>query len=150
MHTNLVNNSKPVSNINAVMGVNGKDQKVQEKKKLSDFDTFMKIMAAQLQNQDPTNPVKNTEYVSQMAQIKSLSQLQGLSNMVMTNSAYNLIGKSVTYQTTDAAGKSISATGTAQAVINKGNVPYLLVNGGLVKVSDVIMVAPAENQNDKK
>jgi flagellar basal-body rod modification protein FlgD len=150
MHTNWVNNSKPASNINAVMGENGKGRKVQEKKSLSDFETFMKIMAVQLQNQDPTNPVKNTEYVSQLAQMKSLSQLQGLSNMVMINSAYNLIGKSVTCQTTDAAGKLVSATGTAQAVVNKGNVPYLLVNGGLVKVSDVIMVAPAENPNGKK
>lgn len=150
MHTNLVNNSKPASNSNAVIGANDKERKVQEKKSLSDYETFMKIMAAQLQNQDPTNPVKNTEYVSQLAQMKSLSQLQGLSNMVMTNSAYNLIGKSVTYQTTDAAGKSVSATGMAQAVVNKGNVPYLLVNGGLVNVSDVIMVAPAEDKTGKK
>jgi len=150
MHNNLVNNSKPASNINAVIGENGKGRKVQEKKPLSDFETFMKIMAVQLQNQDPTNPVKNTEYVSQLAQMKSLSQLQGLNNMVMINSAYNLIGKSVTCQTTDAAGKLVSSTGTAQAVVNKGNVPYLLVNGGLAKVNDVIMVALAENPIGKK
>lgn len=145
MHTNSINNQKPASNTNAVNGANGKGAKG-----LGDFDTFMKILASELQNQDPTDPVKNTEYVAQLAQVESLSQLQNLNNMIMTNSAYDLIGKSVTYQTTDAAGNPISATGTAQAVIMKGNEPYLLVNGGLVKVSDVVMVAPVANKDDKK
>ena len=161
MHTHSINSSMPASNNapygaknqkvgnngNEALGTNNKN--VKEKKDFTDFETFMKIMAAELQNQDPTDPVKNTEYVSQLAQVKSLSQLQGLTNMMMTNSAYNLIGKSVTYQTIDASGKAVSATGTAQAVIMKGDQPYLLVNGQLVKVSDVIMVAPVAAKDGK-
>lgn len=119
-------------------------------KGLGDFNAFMKILASELQNQDPTDPVKNTEYIAQLAQVESLSQLQNLNNMIMTNGAYDLIGKSVTYQTTDAAGNPTTATGTAQAVIMKGNEPYLLVNGGLVKVSDVVMVAPVPNKEQPK
>ncbi|MBU2703566.1 flagellar basal-body rod modification protein FlgD [Sporomusaceae bacterium BoRhaA] len=114
---------------------------------LSDFNTFMKILASELQNQDPTNPVSNTEYVAQLAQVESLSQLQGMKNMLTTNSAYNLIGTSVTYQTTDSAtGAATTDTGTAKAVVVKNDEPYLVVNGGLVKVSDVIIVAPAASK----
>lgn len=143
MSTNPVNGSSNTTNYGNGTGTQGT-------KSLSDFDTFMKILASELQNQDPTDPVKNTEYVAQLAQVESLSQMQNLSNMVSTNNAYSMIGKSVTYQTTDAAGNSTSATGTAQAVVMKGNEPYLVVNGEFVKVSDVMMVAPVANKDDKK
>ena len=34
---------------------------------------FLKLMTAQLQNQDPFNPVDNTQMVAQMAQFSSLA-----------------------------------------------------------------------------
>lgn len=39
---------------------------------------FMKLMTAQLQAQDPTHPVDNTQFVSQMAQFSQLSSSQDL------------------------------------------------------------------------
>jgi flagellar basal-body rod modification protein FlgD len=41
-------------------------------------DSFLKILTAQLQNQDPMNPSDNTEYVAQMAQFTALEQMQNL------------------------------------------------------------------------
>ena len=114
----------------------------------SDFDSFMKILACELQNQDPTEPVKNTEYVAQLAQVESLSQLQYMNGMLTLSSAYALIGKSVTYRTTDDSGNPTTATGTVQAVVEKNNGIYFLVNGGLVPVSDVYMVAPVPDKGD--
>jgi flagellar basal-body rod modification protein FlgD len=41
-------------------------------------DAFMKILIAQLQNQDPTNPMKDNEFIAQMAQFSSLEQTMNL------------------------------------------------------------------------
>ena len=46
---------------------------------LGTADSFLKILATELQYQDPTEPVSNTEYVAQLAQFNSLQQLSAMS-----------------------------------------------------------------------
>jgi len=65
-------------------------------------EDFIKLMITQLENQDPTDPVKNQDLLAQMSQIGSLqastSLQDSLKNLVMQNnlsSAGNLIGKMV-------------------------------------------------------
>jgi flagellar basal-body rod modification protein FlgD len=43
-----------------------------------DKDAFMKLMLAQMKNQDPTNPMKSHEMAAQLAQFSSLEQLQNV------------------------------------------------------------------------
>ena len=43
-------------------------------------DAFMKILIAQLQNQDPTNPMKDNEFIAQMAQFSSLEQTTNMAS----------------------------------------------------------------------
>ncbi|MEL7463166.1 MAG: flagellar hook capping FlgD N-terminal domain-containing protein [Pseudomonadota bacterium] len=55
----------------------------------SDFDTFLQLLTAQLQNQDPLNPLDSTEFVAQLAQFSAVEQ------QVLTNSALGRIEAAV-------------------------------------------------------
>ncbi len=54
-------------------------------KTVLDQSDFLQLMTAQLKNQDPTQPVDNSQYVSQMAQF---SQVSGVT---ATNAKLDLI-----------------------------------------------------------
>ena len=41
-------------------------------------DRFLKLLVAQLQNQDPLNPMDNAQVTSQMAQIQTVSGIEKL------------------------------------------------------------------------
>ncbi|MDP2308294.1 MAG: flagellar hook capping FlgD N-terminal domain-containing protein [Pseudomonadota bacterium] len=68
-------------------------------------DTFLRLLTTQLQNQDPSNPVSNEEFVAQLAQFSQLEELQGIStgleslylvNSSMNNASMtNLLGRNV-------------------------------------------------------
>jgi flagellar basal-body rod modification protein FlgD len=49
-------------------------------------DQFMKLLIAQLQNQDPTNPMDGSQMAAQLAQFSSLEQLQNI-NTTLTDQA---------------------------------------------------------------
>jgi flagellar basal-body rod modification protein FlgD len=56
---------------------------------------FLKLMTAQMQNQDPFNPVDNTQMVAQMAQFSSLSGISQM-NSTLQSIADKLTGTSAT------------------------------------------------------
>ena len=45
-------------------------------------DAFLKLLVVQLQNQDPTSPQSNTEFIAQLAQFSALEQLASINQSV--------------------------------------------------------------------
>jgi len=90
-------------------------------------DDFLKLLVAQMQNQDPMNPTDSTASIAQMAQFSSLEQMTNIAtsmdalNKSMTNFSQQssltqgaaLIGKTVSGVDTD--GKT-PIEGTVEAV----------------------------------
>ena len=107
---------------------------------LSTVDSFLKILASELQNQDPTEPVSNTEYVAQLAQFNSLQQMSSLNGSMSKFQAYSLIGMEVSYTATDSSGNSLSGTGIAQSVVTNGNDVYVMVDGNKIKLASITKV----------
>jgi flagellar basal-body rod modification protein FlgD len=112
---------------------------------------FLKLLMAQMQNQDPSNPTSGTDYVTQMAQFASVQGITQL-NSSITNllamqgltQGVGLIGKSVTY--TDASGKT--ASGAVSSVTMVGGQPQLVINNTNVGMSQIQTVqASAKRSN---
>lgn len=45
-----------------------------QKKATVDYDAFLTLMVAQLKNQDPTEPMKSSEYMAQLASFSNVEQ----------------------------------------------------------------------------
>lgn len=60
----------------------------------SDFDTFLKMLTVQLQNQDPLNPVDSTDYATQLATFSSVEQ-QVLTNDLLREVSTTLSGNAL-------------------------------------------------------
>ncbi len=64
---------------------------------------FLKLMVAQLQAQDPTSPVDNSQFVSQLTQFSTLSATQDLGTSV-TNLSSNIAASQQTSEILSSAG----------------------------------------------
>jgi flagellar basal-body rod modification protein FlgD len=88
-------------------------------------DDFLKLMVAQMKNQDPMNPADDKDNIAQMAQFSSLEQItnlanatQELANRLSLTQNVGLLGHNVTYKGAD--GTSVSGTVDGLDLANDG------------------------------
>jgi len=81
---------------------------------------FLKLMTAQLKNQDPFSPVDNTQMVAQMAQFSSLA---GITDMNTTLKAIS--------DKLGATSASDAMAYVGRTVLTEGNIAYGRTSGGL-------------------
>ena len=95
-------------------------------------DQFLKLFVAQLQMQDPMNPMKDQDFMGQMASFSTLEQVSNLAkaneviaaNLTQSH-AVGLIGRTVTYTGED----DVEKTGVVEKVSTRDGATVLTVNG---------------------
>ena len=125
---------------------------------------FFKILVAELQNQDPTNPMDNKDFIAQLAQFSSLEQMTQISEsfatldknladylemqnkvsgslLIMQSAA--LIGKTVTAQL-----DGVDIEGEVTAVkVNEG-IPLALIGEEILPISSITGISAKENTGE--
>jgi len=102
-----------------------------------DKNAFLKILTAELSNQDPDNAKDSTQYVAQMAQFTSLEQMSNLNSNIQLSSANAMIGKTVNLNTLNSNGDPYS--GILRTVTKDGSnvkVGIEVNNNGTDEVDD--------------
>lgn len=110
-------------------------------------DGFLRILASQIRGQNPLEPMKDTEFLAQMAQFSQLEQMTNLAKDIRAltlsgqlSQGAALIGRTVTYQP---QGSLTPVTGIVEGlrVAGDGRSMSLVVGGVEVDVSLVTAVA---------
>jgi len=101
-----------------------------------DKEAFLQLLVAQMQYQDPLEPMDNTEYVAQLATFSQLEAIQNMTDRVSYSMANDLVGKYVILNT--ATG---NASGKVDYVMYENGDIYLAVGDGLYSLDDLDTVA---------
>ena len=107
-----------------------------------DYDAFLQLLVAEMQNQDPTKPMESTEYVAQLASFSNVEQSikinEKLDNILATSflaGAGSLIGKTITSADGKSTGEIVQVkvvNGEGFAVLESGEEVAV---GGKVTIS---------------
>ncbi|CDX31925.1 Flagellar hook capping protein [Mesorhizobium sp. SOD10] len=123
----------------------GANQASQQTSKTAvDYQSFLKLLIAEMKNQDPTKPMDSTQYVAQLAtfsQVEQSVQTNTKLDQIMQSSALSqadaLIGRSIT----SADGK---VTGTVASVtLSSSGLIAVLQDGTQVPVGAGVSIKPA-------
>jgi len=107
---------------------------------------FTQMLVTELQNQDPTQPMSNTDLMNQVSQIQSIESNQQLTSTLQSvalgqsiASAGSLIGATVTG--TNANGQSV--TGTVNSASISNGAAILNVGSSTIPLNNVTQISPA-------
>ena len=104
---------------------------------------FIRMMVAELENQDPMNPASNTDILQQINQIRSITSSDRLTSTIETlsvgqalSTASGLIGKTVTG--VDSLNESV--TGKVNKVTIENGEAKLFVGSSIINVGNVTAI----------
>ncbi len=106
------------------------------------YNNFLQLLVAQLQNQDPTNPADPTTFVSQLAsfssveqQVNTNSKLDALLTENALSPGVSLIGRTVTSADGSVSGQVASVT------INSSGVTAVLTSGDTLSLGAGVQIS---------
>lgn len=112
---------------------------------LTNPQTFLTLLMSELENQDPTNPMSDSDLMDQTAELTQVEAIDSLSTNITQEStnmqnqtATSMLGAYVTG--TDAAGNPVSGQVTSIS-INPTNGPSLTIGSSSVALSTVTQVS---------
>src|SRR5260221_2991045 len=115
-----------------------------------DKNAFLKLLVAQMKNQDPLKPMDNTEFVAQLAQFSNLEQVMGINQRLDTLTAQGqglqnteiagLVGRTVTVNGKtvglDGSGGAASFRFTLRAASDQTTITFTDSSGKAVRTMD--------------
>ncbi|MCR4895525.1 MAG: flagellar hook capping protein [Lachnospiraceae bacterium] len=111
-----------------------------------DKDSFLQLLVAQMQYQDPLEPTSNTEYVAQYAQFSQVESLNNMASGMDLMRANGLVGQEVYIKTTSATGETNYVQGKVDYVVYEGGKPYLSIKENLYSLEDLDTVVDSGYQ----
>jgi flagellar basal-body rod modification protein FlgD len=111
-----------------------------------DKQEFLMLLVAQLRNQDPTKPMEDREFISQLAQFNTLEQMQAMNQTLTTTSEMTVLGQLASF-----VGKHVTAMspdgGTIDGVVSGVTLldgsPILTVGSNQVDIRSVFSITDA-------
>lgn len=136
-------------------------RKSEPKEKEMGKDQFLKLLIAQLSNQDPTKPMEDKEFIAQMASFSTLEQMTNMSESFEKFAAmqeqtqliqYNeFVGKEVKWdklENIDGEDIATNGSGLVETVRFKGgSVEFELTDGTTLNPGNISEVHTGENQD---
>lgn len=139
--------TNPVSGLNYVKSSTAKKSGTTN----MDTNTFLKLLVAQMQYQDPLEPQSNTDFVAQLAMMSGLEQVQTMNGSLSTSKAMNYVGKQI-YATVlnGDTGAEENYSGIVTGVVMKNGEAYAVVGKDAVCVDNITAVVDAPAKTDDK
>lgn len=106
-------------------------------------DQFLQLLVTELKFQDPTRPMKDKEFIAQLAQFSSLEQMKNISKGVDRLSAMVLLGKHVKVVMKD----SRTVAGIVNGSAVKGGKMLMKIGDVEVSIDEIKNIAVYENKN---
>ncbi|MFC4775391.1 flagellar hook capping FlgD N-terminal domain-containing protein [Paenibacillus sp. GCM10023252] len=113
-------------------------------------DDFLKILVTQLRNQDPMEPLKDREFIAQMAEFTSVEQLMNMSEQLTMlrqslGSASSLIGKTVEWNEMNESGAIEPQSGTVDSIVLRDGIQYAKVKDKEVALEYLLSISAGES-----
>lgn len=110
-----------------------------------DSDTFLTLLVAEMQNQDPLEPTSNTEWVSQYATFTQVEQMTEMGESMDLLRANSMIGKEVVMKvTSESTGETSYKRGTVDYVTVEDGEALLVIDEEKYSIGDLDSVASEE------
>ncbi len=116
------------------------NSKVRENAQVLDMDAFLKLFVAQMQNQDPTSPMDNSEMMAQMAQMATVEAINTITDVSKTTYAASLVGKEVTVADIGKDGKVTQVVGNVTGAGLYAGEQIIFIDGKSYALSNIMCV----------
>lgn len=115
-----------------------------------DTDDFFQLMAAQLQNQDLTNPTDQSDFMNQLTMMTTIQAINEITNVSVVSYAASLVGKEVTIGQTDTSGNITEIVGTVTGTGVYSGEQVIFVNGKSYTLSSIMAVGKLPEVEDSE
>lgn len=104
------------------------------------MESFLQLIVAQMQNQDPMNPTSQDTYMTQLAQLAMVQSINGMAQTTVITYAASLSGKEVTVANIKNNNEIEEVVGTVTGVGFYNGEPILYVDGKAYSMSQLLAV----------